>query len=48
MQWGLALNPNQNDGIQVCEKWAKFCEKVPFLVLRKKKRKEATKTFVLK
>ena len=23
----------------------KFCEKVPFLVLRKKKRKEATKTF---
>lgn len=45
MQWGLALNPNQNGDPSFCVKMGKFCEKVPLLVgvLRKKKRKEATK-----
>ena len=43
MQWGLALNPNQNGDPSFCVKMGKFCEKVPLLGPPQKKRKEATK-----
>lgn len=43
MQWGLALNPNQNGDPSFCVKMGKFCEKVPLLGPPQKKEERGHK-----